>query len=391
MPKILMIVQSNYLSDPRVRREAEALADAGYRIDVVALRGDGEQFKQSVNGVTFYGIALGREHGSVIRYLYEYGVFLVCAAVLAAALHVKNRYDLVQIHNLPDTLVFAAMFPKLAGARLVFDAHEAMPESFRMKFGWTEMSRGFRFAELLERFCMALSDHILTIHEPMRQLFISRRGVRPERISVVMNWPDDRLFRHATEELLVLNGKFDLIYAGTIAERYGLQTAIRALPLLVGEIPGLHLRILGKGDYTAALRQLARELDVEAYVSFQPPVPLVEVPEVYQSSSVGISPQGDSVFGSIYFSTKVAEYLAVGLAAVVARTPIMDRFYNDSQVAFFAPGDYHGFAGCVLRLYREPAYRQSLIENGLMLSKRCNWETEKRAYLSVVAQLASRH
>jgi len=387
--RVLMIVQSHYLNDPRVRREAESLAEAGYGIDVISLRGEGEPSEQVVNGVRIYGIALGRKHGSKTRYLYEYGAFLVCAAILATWLHLQRRYELVQVHNLPDTLVLAALFPKLLGARVVFDAHEAMPESLRIKYGWSEESIWTRLVVALERVSMALVDHVLIIHEPMRQLFV-RRGIQPERISVVMNWPDERLFRLMEGEQLSSHTGFTMIYAGTIAERYGIQTAIRALPLLIPEIPGLRLRILGQGDYTATLHQLARELGVDQFVSFETPVPLSEIPIMYRSADIGISPHQNELFGEIYFSTKVAEYLAVGLPAIVARTPIMTYYYNDSQVAFFTPGDHVDFAARVLELFQDVTYKNRLIENGLDLLQKYNWSRERDRYLAVMANLASR-
>jgi len=387
--KGLMIVQSHYLKDPRVRREAEALAEAGYGIDVISLRAEGEPFEQVVNGVHIFAIALSRKHGSRTRYLYEYGVFLVCAGTLAAWLHLRRRYKLIQIHNLPDTLVFAALLPKLLRAKVVFDAHEAMPESLRIKYGWSEDSIWTHLTVALEQVSMALADHVLTIHEPMRQLLI-RRGASPEKVSVVMNWSDERLFRLPEGERPAPDNGFTLIYAGTVAERYGIQTAIRALPLLIPEIPGLCLRVLGRGDYTAPLQQLARELGVEGFVSFETPVPLVEMPAVYRSADVGISPHEDQLFGSIYFSTKVAEYLAAGLPAIVARTPIMECYYDDSQVAFFTPGDHVDFATRVYELFQDQTYRNRLIENGLNLSQRYNWSQERGKYLDVMTELASR-
>jgi len=178
---VLMIVQSYYLNDPRVRREAESLAEAGYQVDVISLRGVDGLLEQTVNGVRIFGIALGRKHGNVMRYVYEYGVFLVCAAFLAAWLHVKEHYHVVQVHNLPDTLAIAAILPQLLGARVVFDAHEVMPEALQIKYGWPESSWKFRISIAIERYCLNLAHHVLTIHEPMRQLLIQGRGVPPKK------------------------------------------------------------------------------------------------------------------------------------------------------------------------------------------------------------------
>ena len=40
MAKICMVAYTYYERDPRVRRDAEALIEAGYAVDVVALRDD---------------------------------------------------------------------------------------------------------------------------------------------------------------------------------------------------------------------------------------------------------------------------------------------------------------------------------------------------------------
>ena len=35
-----------------------------------------------------------------------------------------RRYDLVHVHNMPDILVFAALVPKVFGAKVVLDLHD---------------------------------------------------------------------------------------------------------------------------------------------------------------------------------------------------------------------------------------------------------------------------
>lgn len=386
--KILMLVQSYYLNDPRVRREAETLAQEDHDVEVIALRDKGEPFRQTVNGVCIYGLALRRKYGSRVRYFYEYGVFHAWAAIFALWLHLFRRFRLIQVHNLPDTLIFSALIPKLLGAKVLFDAHESMPESFRIKYGFAEKNKWSRTLEAAERICMSLADHVLTIHEPIRQLFI-QRGISQDKISVVMNLPDERLF--SPRALNFKNPKsrsgFTLIYAGTVAKRYGLQTAIMAIPELLNEIPMLRLRILGHGDYIEALQNLASELRVGKHVSFEAPVPITEIAAEYHSADVGISPHEDDLFGGIYFSTKVAEYMAVRLPVIVSKTYVMNYYYDESQVAFFAPGNYHEFSECVRRIYKDQSYKNHLIENGLELSRKLSWSNESRNYLSVIDKL----
>ena len=124
-------------------------------------------------------------------------------------------------------------------------------------------------------------------------------------------------------------------------------------------------------------------------VSFDPLIPHAEVAAAYRCADVGISPQADHLFGDIYFSTKVAEYLAVGLPAVVARTPVMAHYYDDSHVAFFTAGDHVDFAARVRAIFQDQAYRDRLVENGLALTRRCSWSRERERFVGVIAALAS--
>ena len=58
-----------------------------------------------------------------------------CGPMVAAVrLHRRERFALVQVHSLPDFLVFAALPLRLVGVPVLLDLHEAMPEFFRSRF-----------------------------------------------------------------------------------------------------------------------------------------------------------------------------------------------------------------------------------------------------------------
>ena len=130
-----MIVHSYYEEDPRVRREAEALVARGRPVDVIALRRPGDGPTGTLNGVRIRRIDVQRHQGAGLWvYLREYLSFLVRASWAATRAHRRRRYGLVQVHSLPDFLVFAALPLKLVGVPVILDLHEAMPEFFRTRF-----------------------------------------------------------------------------------------------------------------------------------------------------------------------------------------------------------------------------------------------------------------
>src|SRR6185436_14522346 len=121
MTTICLLVQGVYDSDPRVRRKAEALAGAGYSVDVLALRPEGGDAFYILNGVHVYTLALGKLRGSLLRYFAEYAVFFAWAAVQVTRLMRRRRYAVIDVNTLPDFLIFAPAIARWMGATLVLD------------------------------------------------------------------------------------------------------------------------------------------------------------------------------------------------------------------------------------------------------------------------------
>ena len=127
-----MIVHSYYEEDPRVRREAEALVERGRPVDVIALRLPEAAREGLLNGVRITRLDVQRHQGAGLWvYLREYVSFLFRSGWTATRAHRRRRYGLIQVHSLPDFLVFAALPLKLLRVPVVLDLHEAMPEFFR--------------------------------------------------------------------------------------------------------------------------------------------------------------------------------------------------------------------------------------------------------------------
>jgi len=130
-----MLTHSYYEEDPRVRREAETLVASGRPVEVFGLRRPGDAVTGEVSGVRIHRLDVQRHQGAGLRtYLSEYVAFFARAAWAATQAHRRRPFALVQVHTLPDFLVFAGIQFRLAGVPLVLDLHEAMPEFFRMRF-----------------------------------------------------------------------------------------------------------------------------------------------------------------------------------------------------------------------------------------------------------------
>src|SRR5579859_3355550 len=187
--RIAMVAQSYYVRDPRVRRAAETLAQSGFEVDFIGMRPEGSESDEVINGVNVHRLPLERRRGDRIRYLYEYAAFFALAFWRLSIRQLSSRYSLVYVHTLPDALVFATLVPRLLGARVFLDMHDPMPETFQSKYELTDASFIVRILLAIESIAVRYAHVVITVHEPLREVFISRGG-NAAKIKVVMNLTD---------------------------------------------------------------------------------------------------------------------------------------------------------------------------------------------------------
>ena len=195
-PTVLMIAYTYYQSDPRVIREAEAAAGAGFEVDFFALRREGDPLVQEIRGVRVHHLRQRRYRGKGhLRYLLSYLEFFLRCLFKATTFFLSRHYRVIHVNNMPDFLVFCTLIPKVLGAKVVLDIHDPMPNTFASKFKSGE--RGFFFRLLLwqERLSVWYADRTLTVHEPVKAGVLVKHGLRPDSIHTICNFADEEVFR----------------------------------------------------------------------------------------------------------------------------------------------------------------------------------------------------
>ncbi|MGB5847700.1 MAG: hypothetical protein WBH40_04370, partial [Ignavibacteriaceae bacterium] len=114
-----MIAMASYPGDPRIRRQAEALGEAGYEVDVLCRYSGKQPPKQKFGNVTAYRIMNAPARENKIIYFLQSILFLIVAFFRLLPLSIKRKYKVIQAHNLPDYLIFAGIFHKIFGVKLI--------------------------------------------------------------------------------------------------------------------------------------------------------------------------------------------------------------------------------------------------------------------------------
>lgn len=376
--------------DNRVMRYVRTLRDRGDEVDVVALRQDGRPWRETVERVRFFRIQRrSRNEKGPGAYLLKLVWFCVKSAVLLAALQLRRRYDVVHVHNIPDFLVFSALVPKVLGARVILDIHDIVPELYAGKFGGKSESAMFRSLVAVEQRSCRFADHVIVANDIWHERLIGR-GVPPAKCTSFVNYPDLSLFKPAADAAPRTDGRFLILYPGTLNRHQGVDVAIKAFAIVKPQMPQAEFHIYGHGPALDELKQLTRDAGLDHCVTFKNSVGVTEIAAVMASATVGVVPKRADGFGNEAFSTKIFEFMACGVPVIVSRTRIDEFYFNDQLVNFFQSGDSSALAAVLLRLYRQPGEQAERVRAARAFAQRNSWQVRSADYRALVDSLAAR-
>ena len=390
--RIAIVVHAHVPGDPRIRRQSDALVDAGYEVDIICLRDADEASEDSDGPLRIVRLPVSRRFVGFAGHIAEYLAFTAMAAWRLAREHRRRQYDLVQVATVPDFLSFAAIPEKLGNVPLLLDLHEDMPEFFRDRFSAPLLRPLLPLVSAATRASAAVADELITVHEPLRQLSIAR-GVAPDRISVVMNSADGRLFdssRHEQRSFMA-DGELRLIHHSNFQRIYGLDVAIEGLSRLR---PGLRWRldVYGDGPWRPQIEAAIARTGTAGRVHLHGRVPMDDLPRALAAADVGLVPSLPEPYLEYSLSTKLLEYAAMGVPTIASDLATFRHHFTDTALAFVPGGQPDALARGVESLVDDPERAVAMGNEARRQAAAYDWEIQKAHYLEIVDRLvAGRH
>jgi len=385
--RVAMVSHSVYTSDNRVRRYAESLAARGDLVDVFALRQERDASNQeTIEGVRVFRIqsrAAKRER-SKLAYLWPLLRFLTVASARLSRRHLQQPYDFVHVHNIPDFLVFAAWYPKLTGVPVILDIHDIVPEFFASKFRVTSAGITRRLLMWMERASAGFADRVIIANHLWLDKY-ARRTRLNGRCTVFINHVDAKLFRCIPRSRQ--NGRQIVLYPGGLQWHQGLDIALYAFKEVARDLPTVEFHIYGDGSARESLVRLTAELGLNERVRFFEPRTVHEIATIMANADLGVVPKRADSFGDEAYSTKIMEFMAVGVPVVVSKTKVDRYYFNDSVVRFFEPGNPDALAREMLAVLRDGELRKRMTAQASEYATTHCWENRKADYLRLVDSL----
>jgi len=377
VPRVLVVSRHPYPVATTLRRNVTQLVSWGVAVDVVSLT---TGFRWAAHmpdqpGLRLYGIPSRTHRNHALWYPLHYAIFFLWALVVVSLLTLLRRYDVIEVDNTPDFLVFTTVLARLRKTRIVLFAMELMPELTAARLRLDSQAFPVRLATTLERAAIARVDHVITVSELCRRILLGR-GLATDKVTVVPN-------SHPVANLGPARPTQPpfLVIQTTLIERYGVHVAIRALASLTSEWPELTLRILGQGESEPMLVELSKQLGLQDRVLFSHGyLPWRLMMDQVLQATLGIVPMLADGYGDLCLPNKVLEFVALGIPVVSSRLPAIAEHFTDDCLAYFDPGDAAGLAAQVRRLLADPAAARRQAGSARAAMADLAWESASRRY-----------
>jgi glycosyltransferase involved in cell wall biosynthesis len=397
--KILMLLNAPYPADIRVKKEADALLQAGFQIHLLCLRKDGEAYDQQFEGIHVHRIDAGKNNFQKAFWDVIMSISFVHPRFRSAIRKIiaKESIRVIHIHDLP----LAGTALSIEGVKCVLDMHENYPEALRTWFKWKKnpivrlknalfMNPG-RWTKLERKACEGCTQIIAVVDE-MKQRVIREHGIDPHKITVVTNTEDKEFLKQTLDREIygVLKGKFILTYSGGIGPHRGVDVAIRGMKHLTDH-PELQLAIVGFGSSSVmnSLKALVCELKLTNvhFIGYQP---FSKFYSYMSQANVNVIPHQSNGHTDNTIPHKLFQGMMAGKPLLVSSSAPLKRVVEScSSGLVFDAGDDQDFAAKVKQLAADPALCETLGRNGTKASSEggLNWETTSRELVRLYQSL----
>jgi len=368
--RIIMLLVSDIWVDPRVEREARALAAAGYAVDVICP--DTAQPRGSRKPPDWGpGVTIELIRPGAAEFLGERPGF-IGGEMFDAAMRAAGRGQPLAFHGHDLNTCYAALAAaRVTGAHFIADFHEWTSENVHWdgaSEAWTPYEGEWK-AELqaLEARIMAEASAVVTVSEAIVEALAQELG-QGRRATLVRNIPllaatPTQDYPPLKQQLGLPEDSFVLLWQGGTGPTRLIEPIIEALafaPRCTLVIRGPSLDLFGPG-----YRAIAQRIGADDRLVLRGSVPSRDVVAAARGADAGIWTLPALCRNFTYaLPNKIFEYIASGLPTLVADYPEAGRIVERHGVGgAFDPYSPQSIATAINRLIDDPALCEQLRRN----------------------------
>jgi glycosyltransferase involved in cell wall biosynthesis len=395
--RILMLLENSpYRRDVRVRSEAESLTRAGYAVTVICPAENRRFAHDDVGGVQVYAYPEPPGGPGKLGFILEYGYSVLMLFIMSLVVFVRRGFDVIHAHNPPDMLVIIGLYYKLFGKKYVFDHHDLSSELYRhAKFGTDTVDLFYRLLVFFEVQSCRFADRVIATNQSYKRIQIARAHIAPEKIYVVRNGPRLTPLAPPMPDASTPDASTPIVigYLGIINPQDGVDQLILALHHLVHDQGRRDFRCIlaGSGDAIPAVQALSQQLSLDEFITFTGWVDYQQVPRYLQSFDICVAPEPSNPYADLSTVIKIMEYMS--FAKPIVSFDLPEHRYSAGDAALYAPNnDPQEFARLIARLMDDPDLRRRMGQIGYArIADELGWEHQEKVLLDLYRGLLPAH
>jgi|TARA_B110000483_G_scaffold82052_1_gene101938 glycosyltransferase involved in cell wall biosynthesis len=393
--RIGMILDAVFPPDPRVENEAVSLVKAGHEVFLFCLHYGQQKQSEVINGI------------EVKRYLSNTLEYKVSALAYTIPLYTflmkrkirqfikENEVEVLHIH---DIRIAGAVFGVNKKYKLptVLDLHENRPEIMRfyphlLRFPGKYVISSKKWKNKEEEFIRKATTVIVVTSEAKDEIK-KRLPIDTDKIVEVPNTVRQSFYKSPRvypEILKQYSNSFVVLYIGDTGLRRGLKTAIKSVHLIKNKIENIKLVIVGKNTTDIILKNLVKNLQVEAHVDFLGWKDQSLFQSYILSSAICISPLHRNVHHDTTYANKIFQYMSLGRPVLGSNASAQEKIIKKANAGLIHQDrDVKDFSNKVLELYNNKDLREEFGKNGSeFIENEFSWENTSKKLLHVYANL----
>ena len=287
---------------------------------------------------------------------------------------IKEPPKVVHIHE-PELFPVAIKMKKLFDAKIVYDVHE---DYISMINTFSRLTRPLKFLKIKywkykeKQFLKYVDEIFIASPTIVNSDFVSQ-GFNP---ILLENFPLKKFIEKVDFNSKIKNS---IIYHGNLGPERGISDLIKAISIVVSEIPNANLSIYGSyriSSYKDELMQLIKSLELKKNITINGHIEHKDIWGYLRKYEVGVIPFRNNSLTSINTPTKLFEYMACGCKIVSASLKPVLR-YDIKGADFFNAGDVNGLAKSIITSLKSKKLDSLNFNQNKILNTYC-WELNKR-------------
>jgi glycosyltransferase involved in cell wall biosynthesis len=395
----MVLAGRDFPPDIRVEKEIRALQEKEHRCFVICENPAHKPFRNEWEGSVIYRIPqpslILRKANSLFYRLLFFNIQWFRYLLRIAK---EESIDVFHVHDLPmcGTALWAGKYLRIP---VIVDFHENYPAAvtyykpakrtiYQKMLGiFNGRSRWQRY----EKRAANQADRVIVVVDEAKTR-LSQLGIDHRKIFVIENTIDVQYFESLGKSEHIIEryrDDFLISYIGGYGGYHrGLDTAVKAMPKVIQEIPNVRLLLVGKGKIKPELQKLVENLKIENHVTFEDWRPFDEVPSYIEASQICLIPHQSNPHTEATSPHKLFQYMLMGKPVVVSSCKPLQRVVQETGGGLvFSAGDSDHLSEVILQL-RDENLREKLGQAGKQaVLNRYNWEITSRDLIRLYEKL----